>query len=90
MHTYEVFLKREGKDEFRHAGSLDAATPELALVLARENYARRAEGFEMWVVDRRDIVVGSPDFLAPNADKPHRHNDGGRVAARRRSRREGT
>ena len=44
MATYEVFLKKDGKDEFRHAGALDAATPELALVLARESYARRAEG----------------------------------------------
>lgn len=85
MQTYEVFLKREGKDEFRHAGSLEAATPELALVLARENYARRAEGHRMWVVDRADVLVGDEEFLAPNADKPHRHNDGRRVAERRRA-----
>lgn len=88
MRTYEVFLKREGKDEFRHAGSLDAATPELALVLARENYARRAEGRMMWVVDRADILTGDESFLAPNVDKPHRHNDGALVAARRRAQRE--
>ncbi len=87
MRTYEVFLKRDGKDEFRHAGSLDAATPELALVLARENYARRAEGRLMWVVDRADILTGDESFLAPNADKPHRHNDGALVAARRRAQR---
>jgi ring-1,2-phenylacetyl-CoA epoxidase subunit PaaB len=88
MRIYEVFLKKEGKDEFRHAGSLEAATADLALVLARENYARRAEGHEMWLVDREDIVVGEPEFVAPNADKPHRHNDGTRVAARRRAQRE--
>jgi ring-1,2-phenylacetyl-CoA epoxidase subunit PaaB len=87
LHVYEVFLKREGKDEFRHAGSLEAATPELALVLARENYARRAEGHQMWVVDRRDILTGDHEFLAPNADKPHRHNDGTKVAARRKAQR---
>lgn len=88
MRTWEVFLKKEGKDEFRHAGSLEAATPDLALVLARENYARRAEGHEMWLVDRTDVVVGPPDFVAPNADKPHRHHDGARVAERRRATRE--
>ena len=44
MRVYEVFLKREGKDEFRHAGSLEAADDELAVVLARETYVRRAEG----------------------------------------------
>jgi len=33
-------------------------------------------------------VVGDEDFVAPNADKPHRHNDGARVAERRRRLRE--
>ena len=39
MATYEVFLKKDGRDEFRHAGALDAANDELALVMAREAYA---------------------------------------------------
>jgi ring-1,2-phenylacetyl-CoA epoxidase subunit PaaB len=85
MRVYEVFLKRDGKEEFRHAGSLEAANAELALVLARETYARRAEGRSMWLVDRADVVEVDESFLTPNADKPHRHNDGGRVAARRRA-----
>ena len=89
MRVYEVFLKRDGKEEFRHAGSLEAATPELALVLARENYARRAEGRAMWLVDREHIVEAEEDFIAPNADKPHRHNDGMRVAQRRKAARAG-
>jgi len=41
---YEVFLKRDGRDEYRHAGALDASNDELALVMARETYLRRAEG----------------------------------------------
>ena len=90
MRIYEVFLKREGKEEFRHAGSLEAATAELAIVLARENYARRGEGTAMWLVDRADIVTAEADFIAPNLDKPHRHNDGARVAARRKKKREGS
>ena len=44
MRRYEVFLKKDGRDEYRHAGSLDAPDPEMALVLARESYLRRAEG----------------------------------------------
>ena len=88
MRMFEVFLKRDGKDEFRHAGNIEAATAELALVLARESYARRAEGDRMWLVDRDDIVSADAEFIAPNADKPHRHNDGAAVADRRRSRRE--
>ena len=85
MRVYEVFLKRDGKEEFRHAGSLEAATPELAVVLARENYARRAEGRSMWLVDRDHLLVAEDDFIEPNLDKPHRHNDGTRVAQRRRA-----
>ena len=88
MRIYEVFLKPDGRDEFRHAGSIEAPNDEVALVMARENYARRAEGSRLWLVDRARIVVGDEDFVAPNADKPHRHNDGARVAERRRRLRE--
>ena len=90
MKVYEVFLKKPGKDEFRHAGSLEAANDELAVVLARENYVRRAEGELMWVVDRAHVLVGDEAFIAPNADKPHRHNDGSVVAERRRAERDAT
>jgi phenylacetate-CoA oxygenase PaaH subunit len=88
MVTYEVFLKKDGRDEFRHAGALDAANDELALVLARESYVRRAEGDRLWVVRREHVIVADDDFVAPNADKPHRHHDGSAVAARRKSLRE--
>jgi len=88
MATYEVFLKKEGRDEFRHAGALDAPNDELALVMARESYLRRAEGARLWVVDRADVIVGDEAYVAPNADKPHRHHDGAAVAARRKSLRE--
>ena len=88
MHVYEVFIKRDGRDEFRHAGALEAATDELALVLAREGFVRRAEGDRMWVVRRDHVVAAETDFVAPNADKPHRHHDGAAVAARRKAARE--
>ncbi|MBA3605769.1 MAG: 1,2-phenylacetyl-CoA epoxidase subunit B [Actinomycetota bacterium] len=88
MRIYEVFLKREGKEEFRHAGSLEAADDELALLLARETYVRRAEGDQMWLVDRVHVIASEPGFTAVNADKPHRHNDGALVAERRRAQRD--
>lgn len=88
MQTYEVFLKKSGKDEFRHAGSLQAPDRDMALPLAREAYSRRGEGDLMWLVDRDDIISAQPDLMAPNADKPHRHNDGKRVAAHRKQLRE--
>ena len=47
MNTYEVFLKKAGKEPFSHAGSLDAPDDELAVAYARETYGRRSEGEQM-------------------------------------------
>ena len=85
MTTYEVFLKKDGRDEFRHAGAVEAANDELALVMAREAYARRAEGDRLWVMNREHVIVADNAFVRPNADKPHRHHDGAAVAARRKA-----
>lgn len=75
MKTYEVFLKRPGKDPFTHVGSLDAPDDELALSFARDCYARRSEGEHMWVVARSELLIADPSELAM-ADREHRHNDG--------------
>ncbi|MEM7095444.1 MAG: 1,2-phenylacetyl-CoA epoxidase subunit B [Actinomycetota bacterium] len=88
MTIYEVFLKKDGRDEFRHAGALDAADDELAIIAARECYVRRGEGDRVWVVARNAIVTEDRSFFAPNHDKPHRHHSGEAVAARRREIRE--
>ncbi len=88
MKTFEVFLKRPGKDEFRHAGSLQASDAAMAKVLARDSYCRRGEGDQMWLVDRTDVLEVDPDFLATTLDLPHRSNDGSAVAARRKRLRE--
>ncbi len=87
MNVYEVFLKKAGKDEFRHAGSLEAPDAEMALLYGRESYARRAEGAEMWLVERSQIIAADPDFIAVNENKPHRHNDGSAIAERRKRKR---
>ena len=87
LHTYEVFLKKEGRDEFRHAGALEAANDDLALVLSRETFARRAEGHRLWLVRRDHVIAADADLIAPNADKPHRHHDGAAVAVRRKAQR---
>ena len=87
MKIYEVFLKKAGKDEFRHAGSLEAPDDEMALMYGRESYARRAEGAEMWLVQRTNVIEADPSSMAVNVDKPHRHNDGSEIAARRKRQR---
>lgn len=88
MNVYEVFLKKPGKDEFRHAGSLEAPDDEMAELYGRETYSRRHEGEAMWLVDRRHVIVADPADLVVNDDKPHRHNDGSAIAERRRQVRE--
>lgn len=85
MATYEVFLKKDGRDEFRHVGALDAPADAIAVVLARESYARRAEGDRLWIVPRAHIIDPGAEFVLPNATKPHRHHDGAAVAARRKA-----
>lgn len=90
MRRFEVFLKKAGKEEFRHAGALDAPDGDVALLLARECYSRRGEGDEMWLVDREHVLVADERLLAVNHDRPHRHNDGTAVAARRQQRRAGS
>lgn len=90
MQVYEVFIKKDGRDEFRHAGALEAANDELGLVLARESYVRRGEGDRLWLVRRDHVIVADDEFVRPNADKPHRHHDGQAVAARRKAIREGS
>ncbi len=89
MSVFEVFLKKAGKDEFRHAGALEAADAELAQLLARDTYCRRGEGAEMWLVERSHILVADPEVLAVTADLAHRSNDGEAVAAHRRAQRDG-
>ncbi len=87
MHTYEVFLKPDGKDGFAHAGSLDAPDDELAMLYARETYIRRGEGAHAWVVRRDDVLVLDPEDLAVTTRRSHSFNDGHVVADRRRQRR---
>jgi ring-1,2-phenylacetyl-CoA epoxidase subunit PaaB len=64
MKTYEVFLKKAGKEPFGHAGSLDAPDDHMALLFARDSYGRRSEGEQIWVVSRDHILEGNQSDLA--------------------------
>ena len=87
MHTYEIFLKPDGKEGFTHAGSLDAPDDDLAMIYARETYCRRGEGTLAWVVRRSNVLVIDPVDLAVTARRSQGVNDGTVVAARRRAKR---
>lgn len=55
MEIYEVFRRAGHKDPFEHVGAVTAPDPELALLMAKECFFRRADGEHLWVVRRRDI-----------------------------------
>ena len=55
--TYEVFHQQKSGARHIHVGSLHAPTPELALILAKEQYGRRGETVNLWVVNTADVVT---------------------------------
>ncbi|MEW6474400.1 MAG: phenylacetic acid degradation protein PaaB [Actinomycetota bacterium] len=78
MRTYEVFLRRRGRDDegsFRHVGSVQAPSSHLALDYGHEVFGRRADVEDLWVVDRTDIngvTAADRASLAVPARRPYR------------------
>lgn len=75
---WEVFVQ-EGDDgaPHEHAGSLHAPDAKLALLNARDVYARRGKVRSLWVVPAEAITSSSPSeagpFFDPSQDKVYRH-----------------
>ncbi len=74
---WEVFTQPRSGAPHEHAGSVHAPDSELALLNARDVYARRGEAVNIWVVPSAAIVASSPSeagpFFDPADDKPYRH-----------------
>ncbi len=56
LKPYEVFIQIERGRPHAHAGSVDAADDQMALLFAREHYGRDQECAQIWVVPRAAIV----------------------------------
>lgn len=56
LKPYEVFIQIERGRPHAHAGSVDAADDQMALLFAREHYGRDQECAQIWVVPRTAIV----------------------------------
>ena len=52
MARFEVFGRRDSEQGMRHLGEVDAPNPDLGLLQARQNFSRRGEVDEIWIVDR--------------------------------------
>ncbi len=74
---YEVFIRSKNGLSHRHAGSVHAADPEMALEAARDVYTRRQEGVSLWVVPSTEIIASDPGdqemLFKPAKDKIYRH-----------------
>ncbi len=68
-----MFRRTGHREPFEHAGTVTASDPEMALLMAKECFTRRAEGEHVWVVRRADIhSFKDESLLELSADKTYR------------------
>jgi ring-1,2-phenylacetyl-CoA epoxidase subunit PaaB len=73
--TYEVFHQTSRGAQHVHVGSLHAPSAEIALIFAKEQYARRMKCVNLWVVPTSRISATSyddSDMFEPATDKSYR------------------
>jgi ring-1,2-phenylacetyl-CoA epoxidase subunit PaaB len=74
---WEVFVQEKSGAPHVHAGSVHAADAELALLNARDAFARRDKLASIWVVESAQIAASRPEdapaFFEPGAAKIYRH-----------------
>lgn len=79
---YEVFRQDKRGARHMHVGALHAPNAEMALVFAKEQYGRRKECFNLWVVSSADIMAFDDDdaeMFVGNKDKNYREAGGFKV-----------
>lgn len=73
--TYEVFVQRKRGDQHTHAGIVHAPNGEMALVLAKEQFARRGYCVNLWVVATNEVYATEyldSDIFDSVPEKTHR------------------
>ncbi len=73
--TFEVFHQAKTGAHHVHVGSVHAPNRELALLLAKEQYGRRGQSVNLWVVNTRDVFTMSAadaDVFATTPEKKYR------------------
>jgi len=72
---WEVFVQGERGDCHEWVGSVHAPDPEMALLLAKENFIRRQPCVNIWIVNSQDVHATSyedSDMFAPAFDRKYR------------------
>jgi ring-1,2-phenylacetyl-CoA epoxidase subunit PaaB len=73
--TYEVFHQSRRGKPHEHVGAVHAPDPQMALQMARDQFARRMECVSLWVVRSSDIAktdYQDPAFFSRVFDKSYR------------------
>ncbi|HAV23758.1 MAG: hypothetical protein A2X67_06120 [Ignavibacteria bacterium GWA2_55_11] len=73
--TYEVFHQAKRGDSHEHVGAVHAPDPQIALQMARDQFARRMACTSIWVVRSRDIAMTDYQddvFFVHTTDKSYR------------------
>jgi len=74
-HVFAVFRQETKNDSHVHVGDVHAPDAEMALILAKEQFARRDPCVNLWVVRISDIGATryeDADMLEPATDKSYR------------------
>ncbi len=85
LETWEVFHQEKRGEHPVHVGSLHAPNSDLALLFAKEQYARRSRCVSLWVVRSADVVaigVEDEDIFATTPEKDYREAKGYRVGGK--------
>src|SRR5580704_8812678 len=60
-HTYEVFHQKKTGTQHVHVGIVHAPNAEMAMIFAKESFARRGPTTSLWVVKTADMTATSPE-----------------------------
>jgi ring-1,2-phenylacetyl-CoA epoxidase subunit PaaB len=80
--TFEVFHQRKRGDQTVHVGIVHAPDAELAIVFAKEQFARRQKTATVWVVRTSDVYALPPedeDMFETTPEKMYREAGGYKV-----------
>lgn len=59
--TWEVFHQEKRGKQVEHVGIVHAASPEMALAMAKEVFGRRGKTTNLWVVKSSDVYTLAPE-----------------------------
>lgn len=73
--TFEVFVQSKTGGHHAHVGSVHAPTPEMAMSYAKEQYGRRGQTLNIWIVETSNVHVldqSDADFFDTVPEKGYR------------------